>query len=58
MDVDTIEDEPYMLPSYAPKAPSKRPLRLAVDEAHPFELEAYIGSYSGQCSSAIAAGRS
>ncbi|KAI0634340.1 G protein pathway suppressor 1 [Trametes polyzona] len=46
MDVDIIEDESRYQPTYVPKG--KRPAKVVVDEAHPFELEAYISSYSGR----------
>ena len=44
MDVDIIDEE--MPQIYTSKAAGKRP-RVPVDDAHPFELETYIGSYSG-----------
>lgn len=47
MDVDIIENESQEPPSYLTKSAGKRPLKVVVDEAHPLELEAYLGSYSG-----------
>ena len=44
MDVDIIDEE--MTQIYPSKAAGKRP-RVPVDDAHPFDLEAYISSYSG-----------
>ena len=44
MDIDIIDEE--MPQIYSSKAAGKRP-RVPVDDAHPFELETYISSYSG-----------
>ncbi|KAH9854527.1 G protein pathway suppressor 1 [Lenzites betulinus] len=51
MDVDSLEHNyvhQTVLPNLQPAAGKRPLLRLAVDEAHPFELEAYISSYSGR----------
>ncbi|KAM5536787.1 hypothetical protein V8D89_009505 [Ganoderma adspersum] len=45
MDIDIIDEE--MTQIYSSKAAGKRP-RVPVDDAHPFELETYISSYSGR----------
>ncbi|KAI0772937.1 G protein pathway suppressor 1 [Trametes elegans] len=47
MDVDIIEEE-QISQLQGSKAAGKRPQKVTVDEAHPFELEAYISSYSGR----------
>ncbi|KAI0752860.1 PCI-domain-containing protein [Daedaleopsis nitida] len=44
MDVDIIDEE--MSQAYPVKAPRRH--KLVVDDAHPFELEAYISGYSGR----------
>lgn len=44
MEIDTIDEE--MAQAYTAKAAGKRP-KVVVDDAHPFELEAYISGYSG-----------
>ncbi|KAI0672247.1 G protein pathway suppressor 1 [Trametes maxima] len=46
MDIDIIDDE--VVAQVQSKAAGKRPARLLVDEAHPFELDTYISSYSGR----------
>ncbi|KAI0649873.1 G protein pathway suppressor 1 [Trametes meyenii] len=46
MDIDIIEDD--SIAQLASKSAGKRPVRLLVDEAHPFELDTYISSYSGR----------
>ena len=55
MDVDVpdvaIEDTIISVLSQAEpssKAEGKKPLSVRVDEAHPFDLEAYDASYSGE----------
>ncbi|TBU25696.1 PCI-domain-containing protein [Dichomitus squalens] len=45
MDIDIIDDD--MSQAYTHRAIGKRP-RVPVDDAHPFELETYISSYSGR----------
>ncbi len=50
MDVDIIDEE--MTQIYSSKAAGKRP-RVPVDDAHPFELEMYISSYSGALAPAM-----
>ncbi|THH29828.1 hypothetical protein EUX98_g4379 [Antrodiella citrinella] len=47
MDIDTI-DENELAALQTPKSTGKRPNVLPVDEAHPFDLEAYISSYTGR----------
>ena len=44
MEIDMIDEE--IAQSYTSKASAKRP-KVVVDDAHPFELEAYISGYSG-----------
>ena len=54
MDIDVpdvpVEDIANTLPSSESiaKAEGKKPLAVPVDEAHPFDLEAYDASYSGE----------
>ncbi|KAI8989078.1 G protein pathway suppressor 1 [Trametes punicea] len=49
MDVDIIEEEQQMMSqSHGSRLAGKRPLRITVDEAHPFEIETYISSYTGR----------
>ena len=31
------------------RSESKKPIRVVVDDAHPFELESYIAGYTGTC---------
>ena len=33
------------------RSESKKPLRIVVDDAHPFDLEGYIAGYTGTCHS-------
>lgn len=44
MDVDIPEESQAFTAS---KATGKRPVIISVDDAHPFDLEAYISSYTG-----------
>ncbi|OBZ76758.1 COP9 signalosome complex subunit 1b, partial [Grifola frondosa] len=44
MDIDIIEENEQMSTNF--KASGKKPMVVPVDDAHPFDLEAYISSYS------------
>ncbi|KAH9903344.1 G protein pathway suppressor 1 [Cubamyces lactineus] len=48
MDVDIIEEEQHLAQTQSSRLAGKRPIRVPVDDAHPFELETYISSYSGR----------
>lgn len=45
MDIDVMEENEASLD--ASRAGGRHTTALPVDEAHPFDLEAYIGGYSG-----------
>ncbi|KAI0697628.1 PCI-domain-containing protein [Cerioporus squamosus] len=45
MEIDNMDEE--MAQAYTAKAIGKRP-KVVVDDAHPFDLEAYISGYSGR----------
>ena len=47
MDIDIVEENEQQLQPEPVKVTGKRPANLPVDEAHPFDLEAYISSYKG-----------
>ncbi len=46
MDVD-IQDAHIQENETASRTEAKKPMIVTVDEAHPFELDAYISAYSG-----------
>ncbi|GBE83515.1 G protein pathway suppressor 1 [Sparassis latifolia] len=48
MDIDIVEENEQQLQPEPVKVTGKRPANLPVDEAHPFDLEAYISSYKGR----------
>lgn len=46
MEIDSI-DEGEVVALQSQKSAGKRPSILPIDEAHPFDLEAYISGYKG-----------
>ena len=47
MEVDNFDDVAEIPAFQSQKAVGKRPAVLPVDDAHPFDLENYISSYTG-----------
>ena len=47
MEVDQVEQQDEYEPENGQKSTTTRPTVVVIDDSHPFDLDAYISSYSG-----------
>lgn len=56
IEIDDFDQAAYGGTGSIPKSAEKRPAIMPVDDAHPFDLDAYISGYSGPCHTCVGVG--